>query len=121
MAPIRSFISLLYVQIVLSLAYVVTHDPRRRRNGRDARTPCREVASALAALPARQRSALVQRRYHGRSYAEVAVALQSSEEDARANVYAALRALRNRLPEATGADHDEDWPEIRTASPSPCP
>ena len=52
---------------------------------------------AVRALPARQRAAIVHRVVLDRSYADVAEAMGCSEETARANVYQALRRLRERL------------------------
>jgi RNA polymerase sigma-70 factor (ECF subfamily) len=57
----------------------------------------REVEDFVAALPRRQWVALVQRRYHDLSYAEIAATLCCSEEAARASVYEALRTLRVRF------------------------
>ena len=56
-----------------------------------------EVEASVAALPPRQRVALVQRKYHDRNYAEIAASLCCSEAAARASVYEALRTLRDRL------------------------
>lgn len=50
-----------------------------------------------ASLPCRQWVALVQRLYHGLSYAEIAATLRCSEAVARASVYEALRTLRVRF------------------------
>ena len=63
--------------------------------GQDACDPCRAVAAALAALPPRQRIALIQHRCHGLTYTEIATNLHCSPAGARATVYAALRALRD--------------------------
>ncbi len=52
------------------------------------------VRQAVMALPARQRAALMMRKYQELEYAEIAAALDCSEEAARANVYQALRKLR---------------------------
>lgn len=52
---------------------------------------------AVAALPARQRAALMQRIFHDHSYAEIAVTLGCSAEAARANVYQALKRLKVAL------------------------
>lgn len=57
----------------------------------------REAEDFVAALPRRQWVALVQRRYHDLSYAEIAATLCCSEEAARASVYEALRTLRVRF------------------------
>lgn len=54
----------------------------------------REVAEAVEALPTRQRAAIVQRKYQGLGYAEIAASLGISEETARAHVYQGLRKLR---------------------------
>jgi RNA polymerase sigma factor (sigma-70 family) len=60
----------------------------------DGRDP---LWQALRALPPRQRAAVAHRFVLDLSYAEIAGALGSSEETARANVYQGLRKLRERL------------------------
>ena len=52
------------------------------------------VWQAIRALPARQRVALIHRILLDRPYAELAAAMGSTVEAARANVYQALRKLR---------------------------
>ncbi|MGH2582076.1 MAG: RNA polymerase sigma factor [Anaerolineales bacterium] len=56
-----------------------------------------EIRQAVLGLPARQRAALMMRKYQELEYAEIAEALDCTEEAARANVYQALRSLRNRF------------------------
>ncbi len=63
----------------------------------DARDLLHEVEAFVAALPPKQRVALVLRKYHGLDYANIALTLQSSEEAARANVHEALRKVRARF------------------------
>jgi RNA polymerase sigma-70 factor, ECF subfamily len=63
----------------------------------DARDLLREVEAFVAALPTKQRVALVQRKYHDLSYAEIAANLRCSEQAARASVHEALRKLRARF------------------------
>jgi RNA polymerase sigma factor (sigma-70 family) len=61
---------------------------------------------AVRDLPARQRAAVVHRFVLDRSYAEVAEAMGSNEETARANVYQAvkkLRGLKDSLRDERGA------------------
>jgi RNA polymerase sigma-70 factor (ECF subfamily) len=53
-----------------------------------------QVRAAVAALPHKQRSALILRKYHEFDYAEISSALDCSESSARANVYQALNKLR---------------------------
>lgn len=60
------------------------------------------VWRAVAALPPRQRVAVVQRVVMDRPYAEVAATLRSSEEAARANVYQALKKLRKEMVDGEG-------------------
>lgn len=94
-----------------------THLRRRRREGAwqvvvDEQQPARgastagravrrlvlaRLAAAVERLPAQQRAALVLRQYQGLSYAEVAAALGGTEAAARANVYQALKKLREDL------------------------
>lgn len=52
---------------------------------------------AVMALPRHQQAALLMRHVQGLEYAEIAEALGSSEEAARANVYQAIRHLRREL------------------------
>lgn len=63
----------------------------------DARDLLAEVDAFVQALPTKQRVALVQRKYHDLSYAEIAVTLRCSEAAARASVHEALRKLRDRF------------------------
>lgn len=55
---------------------------------------------AVRDLPPNQRAAVVHRIVLDRSYAEVSARLGGSEEAARANVYQALKKLRERVGEA---------------------
>jgi RNA polymerase sigma-70 factor (ECF subfamily) len=59
----------------------------------------REIEAFVANLPVRQRLALIQRIYHGLSYAEIATILGCSETTARTWVYQALRTLRDHCGE----------------------
>lgn len=52
------------------------------------------VRAAVAKLPVRQRAALMMRKYLQLEYAEIADALDCTEAAARANVYQALKKLR---------------------------
>ncbi|MEZ4506748.1 MAG: RNA polymerase sigma factor [Thermomicrobiales bacterium] len=61
----------------------------------DARDLLAEVEVFVQNLPEKQRVALILRKYHELDYAGIAETLNSSEEAARANVYEALRKLRN--------------------------
>ncbi len=61
-----------------------------------------EVREAVATLPARQRAALMMRKYQELEYDEIAAALDCSEEAARANVYQALKKLRQIFKEEIG-------------------
>lgn len=62
------------------------------------------VQRAVQTLPPRQRAALMMRKYQEMDYAEIAAALDCSEETARANVYQALRKLRELFKDEV---HDE--------------
>ena len=53
-----------------------------------------EVQRFVAALPDKQRIALVLRKYHEMDYSDIAINLKCSEAAARANVHEALRKLR---------------------------
>lgn len=57
------------------------------------------VQQAIEGLPPKQHAALVMRYLQGLKYAEVAQALDCSEDSARANVYQAIRRLRRELAE----------------------
>ena len=63
----------------------------------DAHDQLPEAEAFLAELPLEQRLALVQRKYHGLSYAEIAANLRCSEAAARASAHAGLRTLRERF------------------------
>ena len=63
----------------------------------DARDLLVEVERFVAALPCKQRLALIGRKYHDLSYAEIAANLRCSEAAARASVHEALRKLRERF------------------------
>jgi RNA polymerase sigma factor (sigma-70 family) len=59
--------------------------------------PFDPVWEAVRDLPVRQRVALIQRVVLDRPYADVALGMGGSEETARANVYQALKKLRNEV------------------------
>ena len=63
----------------------------------DRREQLRAVARAVNDLPPKQRAALMLRQFQGLSYAEIAASLACSEAAARANVYQAIRRLREVL------------------------
>jgi len=65
------------------------------------------VARVVESLPYQQRAALILRKYQELSYAAIAAALDCTEAAARANVYQALRKLRDDLKFA-GSDHDQN-------------
>lgn len=67
--------------------------------GTDERDRWEEVRRVVDRLPQKQRQALLLRRYQGLSYDEVARVLGGSAAAARANVYQAVRKLRQALPE----------------------
>lgn len=56
-----------------------------------------DVEAFIAALPPKQRVALVQRKYLEMGYSDIAATLGSSEEAARRSVHEALRKLRDRF------------------------
>jgi RNA polymerase sigma-70 factor (ECF subfamily) len=56
-----------------------------------------DVEAFIAALPPKQRVALVQRKYQEMGYSEIAATLNCSEEAARRSVHEALRKLRDRF------------------------
>jgi RNA polymerase sigma-70 factor (ECF subfamily) len=63
----------------------------------DAGSLLREVDAFVSSLPDKQRLALILRKYHDLSYADIAKNLRCSEAAARANVHEALRKLRDRF------------------------
>ena len=65
------------------------------------------VARAVESLPRQQRAALILRKYQELNYAAIAAALDCTEAAARANVYQALKKLRDDLKFA-GSDHDQN-------------
>lgn len=62
-----------------------------------------KVHAAVMELPQKQKTALMMRKYQEMSYAEIAKALNCSQEAARANVYQGLRKLRKQLSEEVKA------------------
>ncbi len=65
----------------------------------DARDLLHEVERFVQTLPVKQRAAVIQRKYHDLSYAEIAANLRCTEPAARASVHEALRKLRDRFGE----------------------
>jgi len=64
----------------------------------ERREALQAVHTAVLALPWKQRSALLMRKYQGLPYGVIASALDCSPEAARAHVYQAMRKLRARVP-----------------------
>jgi RNA polymerase sigma factor (sigma-70 family) len=62
-----------------------------------------DLWAAVRSLPAKQRTAVVQRHLLDRSYAEVAAVIGCSEEAARQNVRAGLQRLRKDLRQEVNA------------------
>jgi RNA polymerase sigma-70 factor (ECF subfamily) len=65
--------------------------------GAEERADLRAVGRAVAALPPRQRAALMLRCFQGLDYAEIAASVGGTGDAARANVYQAMRKLRAAL------------------------
>jgi RNA polymerase sigma-70 factor (ECF subfamily) len=59
------------------------------------------VLQAVERLPHKQQAALMLRNYQGFNYEEIGTILECSPESARANVYQALKKLRNHFLEET--------------------
>jgi RNA polymerase sigma-70 factor (ECF subfamily) len=55
------------------------------------------VRREIASLPPKQQAAVVMRHIQGLDYGQIALALECSEDSARANVYQGLRRLRRSL------------------------
>ena len=70
-----------------------------RSDSLDQREELRAIARAVEALPPKQRAALMLRQFHGMSYVEIAATLECSQDAARANVYQAIKRLREALSE----------------------
>jgi RNA polymerase sigma-70 factor (ECF subfamily) len=64
------------------------------------------VKQAVMELPHKQRSALMLKKYQGLSYESVAVTLGITQAAARANVYQALKKLRQRFINETEAERE---------------
>ena len=70
------------------------------------------IRRIIAALPAKQQAAVVLRHVQGLDYAEIAEALECSEDSARANVYQAVRRLRRELAKGQDAEdgaQSDEW------------
>jgi RNA polymerase sigma-70 factor (ECF subfamily) len=63
----------------------------------ETRRLARALGRAIRELTPRQRSALLLKKYEGLSYADVAAVLGSTEENARAHVYQAMKKIRDGL------------------------
>jgi RNA polymerase sigma-70 factor (ECF subfamily) len=63
----------------------------------ETRRLARALGRAIRDLTPRQRSALLLKKYEGLSYADVAAAMGSTEESARAHVYQAMKKIREGL------------------------
>jgi RNA polymerase sigma-70 factor (ECF subfamily) len=63
----------------------------------ETRRLARALGRLIRELTPRQRSALLLKKYEGLSYADVAAVLGSTEENARAHVYQAMKKIRNGL------------------------
>ncbi|MBE0410783.1 MAG: RNA polymerase sigma factor [Anaerolineales bacterium] len=55
------------------------------------------VRQSISLLPEKQRAAFLMRKYQQLSYAQIAIALECSQESARANVYQALKKIRTQF------------------------
>jgi len=56
-----------------------------------------DLASFIATLPVKQRAALIQRKYEGLDYADIAVNLDCSEDAARASVFQAIKKVKTHF------------------------
>ena len=72
-------------------------DRARVPEAAERRERLRQVEEAVRRLPPKMREALVLRKYQELSYSEIGSALKCSPATARANVYQALRRLREWL------------------------
>lgn len=85
-------------------------------NGHDVATPeddaiesdlYRQLFDVVSRLPEKRREALLLARFQGRSFSEIAEALNISEETVRHHVYLGLRDCRRAMEEALGPPPDE--------------
>ncbi len=76
-------------------AVVETH--RSPESLTETRHLARALRSLIRSLTPRQRSALLLKKYEGLSYAEVSEVLGCNQENARAQVYQAMKKIRNGL------------------------
>ena len=60
------------------------------------------IERAMAALPMKQRLAFTLRKVHELEYEAIAESLQCSAESARANVFQALRKIRQEMKDLAG-------------------
>jgi RNA polymerase sigma-70 factor (ECF subfamily) len=63
----------------------------------ESRRASRVLCRVIRELTPRQRAALLLKKYEGLSYAEVAAVLGSTEDNARAHVYQAMKRIRQEL------------------------
>jgi RNA polymerase sigma-70 factor (ECF subfamily) len=63
----------------------------------ETRRLARHLSVAVRRLSSRQRIALLQRKFEGLSYSEIASTLGCSEDSARAHVYQAMEKIRRKL------------------------
>lgn len=63
----------------------------------ETRRLARAISTAVRKLSSRQRIALLQRKFEGLPYSEIALTLGCSEESARAHVYQAMEKIRRDL------------------------
>lgn len=68
----------------------------------ETRRLARALGRVIRALTPRQRAALLLKKYEGLSYADVAEILGSTEENARAHVYQAMKKVRDGLKPKEG-------------------
>jgi len=79
-------------------------DPQRRALSSEVAERAR---AAIAELPPNERTAFLLRHYEGRSIAEIARALEKSENAAKQTVFRAVRKLRQALGAWTEISHGE--------------
>jgi RNA polymerase sigma-70 factor (ECF subfamily) len=68
----------------------------------ETRRLARALGQVIRALSPRQRAALLLKKYEGLPYADVAAILGSTEENARAHVYQAMKKVRDGLKPKEG-------------------
>jgi RNA polymerase sigma-70 factor (ECF subfamily) len=80
----------------------------------------RKVLTIIDGLPFKQKAALIQRKFHGQEYDSIAVSLGCSPDAARANVFQALKKIREELEGAPRTPKSARKGLMKTTGEIPC-